>query len=717
MKPISLKLSNFMGHGESFIDFSKLPSASVIIGMEDGSFTKSNAVGKTTLFNAIRFALFDASVTKKAKVIRNGANKCEVEFVFELLGNKLYKIYRSRTKNTKDVKFFEFDGEWKNLSGRTDSYTEMLIVDKIKINQKTFENSSYFKQGDDFNLASTTAKNRKSIIRDLLHLHEWAKYETLAKEIRQDFSKELDSIKTTMDSLGDPKETISICQKNIKLSNYNITLIENDITLYSKELEGIKLKIINMSNSSVEQPELLKKLSSEKDVYNEIDKQTKFITSIIEKKAREQTTQKNFNIDNEKQLTNFKLELERLNANQIEQVSEGDYKNIEDDISKFKSIIRDNEARLKITSKSIPDDDVCPICYTSLDEDNRKNVLKEKQKRLNIINETLKETKANLASAQLSKTNLDNSKTAYNHFIERKVFLENKIINLTDLYEKYINNIEQIQEQLDNTKNELNLKEKQKQDSLDLINNLKEQIKLIETNSQKDTINLLKNKQRDLERQLSALKNDLTRLILAKGKLDNQLEIAKDNLEKLDNLNEQLKENECNLNVIKSAVKAFSSYGIPALIITTVLDGLQQETNTVLELLRPGIMIQFFIEKEREDGKSEDTLGMKFFVNNEEWDYEDLSGGQKACLALALKFAIAIINRRRCGADVRLLLLDEVDQALDQVGIDEFYNVIKKWKEDLTILIITHNEQLKNKFDSYILVNKENGITSAKVVI
>jgi exonuclease SbcC len=196
MKPISLKLTNFMSHVESFIDFSKLSGASIIIGMIDGSFTKSNEVGKTTLFNAIRFAVFDASVTKKAKVIRNGSAKCEVEFIFELLGNKLYKIYRSRTKTTKDVKFFEFiDNEWKNLSGRTDSYTESLIANIIKINQKTFENSSYFKQGDSFNLASATAKNRKLIIRDLLQLDEWTKYENFAKEMRQIDTKEFEIIK------------------------------------------------------------------------------------------------------------------------------------------------------------------------------------------------------------------------------------------------------------------------------------------------------------------------------------------------------------------------------------------------------------------------------------------------------------------------------------------------------------------------------------------
>jgi DNA repair exonuclease SbcCD ATPase subunit len=217
--------------------------------------------------------------------------------------------------------------------------------------------------------------------------------------------------------------------------------------------------------------------------------------------------------------------------------------------------------------------------------------------------------------------------------------------------------------------------------------------------------------------KLKNLKNMFTtKQIYSKGSCEKTIEDAKNNIKKLNDMNKELKVKENELLVYKAATNAFSSYGIPAMIISTVLDSLQSEVNEVLETLRPSIQIQFYLEKERSDGKQEDTLGMKFFVNGVEWDYDELSGGQKACISLALKFAISVINRKRCGADIRILLLDECEQALDRKGIESFFEVVKKWSKDMTILIITHNEQLKEMFDSFILVSKNNGITTAKVV-
>ena len=78
--------------------------------------------------------------------------------------------------------------------------------------------------------------------------------------------------------------------------------------------------------------------------------------------------------------------------------------------------------------------------------------------------------------------------------------------------------------------------------------------------------------------------------------------------------------------------------------------------------------------------------------------------------------ANCIINKNRCGSDIKFLCLDEVDKGFDESTIDSFYNVLKTWSRDIMILVITHNKQLKEKFDSFILVNKINGVSSAEVV-
>jgi DNA repair exonuclease SbcCD ATPase subunit len=102
-------------------------------------------------------------------------------------------------------------------------------------------------------------------------------------------------------------------------------------------------------------------------------------------------------------------------------------------------------------------------------------------------------------------------------------------------------------------------------------------------------------------------------------------------------------------------------------------------------------------------------------LNGVEFDFLSLSGGQQALVVLSLKLALAEISRKRCGAEINLLLLDEVEQALDEEGIDGFYNVIKNMSKNMTLLIITHNKDLKAKFDSVICVNKINDISYAEV--
>ena len=179
MQPLHLYIKDFMLYGESSIDFTKLSPATAIIGMENSNTKNSIAVGKTTIFHAINYAIYNAKPsTNINKIIRDGAKKAEIIFDFSMSDGNIYRIERTRTKSTQNLYLkVKVNNEWKDLTDRTNSLTEQKIADIIKINQETFESSSYFKQNDQTNLASVTPSKRKEIIRDLLHLEEWAVYE------------------------------------------------------------------------------------------------------------------------------------------------------------------------------------------------------------------------------------------------------------------------------------------------------------------------------------------------------------------------------------------------------------------------------------------------------------------------------------------------------------------------------------------------------------
>jgi DNA repair exonuclease SbcCD ATPase subunit len=159
-------------------------------------------------------------------------------------------------------------------------------------------------------------------------------------------------------------------------------------------------------------------------------------------------------------------------------------------------------------------------------------------------------------------------------------------------------------------------------------------------------------------------------------------------------------------------VRAFSTSGIPTLIIHTILDDLQIEANNILQELRPSLSLQFFIEKD-----DKDALGIMYKDNNQEREYALLSGGQKMYISFALRLGLSLVIQKRLGVEIKFLELDEVDQPLDLSGQDAFVDAIKKYQNKFKIFVITHNERLKNKFNNAIVVEGDgtNG-SSAKVV-
>jgi len=68
------------------------------------------------------------------------------------------------------------------------------------------------------------------------------------------------------------------------------------------------------------------------------------------------------------------------------------------------------------------------------------------------------------------------------------------------------------------------------------------------------------------------------------------------------------------------------------------------------------------------------------------------------------------LSSRYGGASLEFLLLDEVNSPLDRYGVETlFVNVIKSLESSYKIMVITHDETLKEKFDSVIDVTKVNG--------
>src|SRR5690606_7892361 len=125
------------------------------------------------------------------------------------------------------------------------------------------------------------------------------------------------------------------------------------------------------------------------------------------------------------------------------------------------------------------------------------------------------------------------------------------------------------------------------------------------------------------------------------------------------------------------------------------LNELQFETNKALQELRPDLEVQFDAD-----------LNFTYRRNGIEKDYHQLSHGQHVYIALALKRSLSRIIQRKMGIDIKALFFDEIDSPLDAAGVEALSHAIKKWQDEFKIFLVTHNQDLKNKFSHSIVIEE-----------
>ncbi len=714
MKPLYLKLTNFMNHSFSEIDFTKFESNSVvIIGKENDSDAASIGVGKTNLFNSIKYAVYNSKIlSKKEDIIKDGTNKCTVEFVFKAIDDSIFKIIRYRTKTTNGVEFYKLEnGNWNPISGRTSSHTDEAIINVIGVSEQSFENSSYIKQNDFKRaridtLAAATPEQRKDIIIDILQLGIWGTYESAAKKTRDEISKEIISLSAKLDIYQINDNDVSKIKETLTNIEKESVAINKEISKKQEIIENLKVKLLqNKALISNDSSKLKDEIKNDQSYVNQLNKTINSLQQQIADQRNNLSNNEHLLKTTKELLTNKQAELNDFKKEKRNKPSENVYNNLVQDVYKYKSIIGEYNGKLLIASKPIPKTESCDTCGTVLNEDNRSKLQENKQKQIDEFTNTILNYNIKVNDLLSEKSVLDKELEEYSAYITKINKLEKEINSIN------IQSIELVIASLsENIKgNEENLLIKLKEIDYRKVN-LKEKIdklKLIDNDSIETIVKDLQAKIKNEQTLLEMTKAKQTAFVYEKAKLEADINNKKENVRIYNSLLPAKKELEEKLKYYKAAVACFSSSGIPALIIHTVLASLQQETNEIIEKLVPGLQCQFVIDKEKADGTKANTLEIVYYLNGFEKDFLALSGGQQSAIVLAMKLAIVKISKNRCGASVQILLLDEVDAALDQRSIDYFNEVVNDIaKEDIIVLVISHNDRMKGKFKSTIIVNK-----------
>jgi exonuclease SbcC len=182
--PLNLKLSGFLSYRDPVeVDFT---------GFDLACISGQNGAGKSSLLDAITWALFGQARKRDESVINMQSTTAEVSFTFAYESNQ-YRVIRSlaRRKST-SVEFQILDkGEWRPLTEHTIRETQLRIESILRLDYETFINVSFFLQGHADQFAQQPPTRRKEILGNILGLEMWEVYKEHTTEIRREVESEL----------------------------------------------------------------------------------------------------------------------------------------------------------------------------------------------------------------------------------------------------------------------------------------------------------------------------------------------------------------------------------------------------------------------------------------------------------------------------------------------------------------------------------------------
>ena len=180
MLPTRLELRNFLAY--------RAPEPIVFTGVELACLTGRNGVGKSSLLDAITWALWGkARARRDEDLIHLGQNDMSVQLDFEQEGLR-YRVLRKRaragrgSRGALDLLVYGADEFPRLINEDGTRRTQEKINEILRLDYETFVHSAFLQQGRANAFTLKTAAERKRILADILSLEQWSEYEDAAKE-------------------------------------------------------------------------------------------------------------------------------------------------------------------------------------------------------------------------------------------------------------------------------------------------------------------------------------------------------------------------------------------------------------------------------------------------------------------------------------------------------------------------------------------------------
>jgi len=708
MNFISVSLKNF----KSYPDIEQtLPLNHIGIKL----ITAHNAAGKTSLIESIIWCLYGKTSQDSVDDVVNRYNKknCKVNVIFTV-GQDEYSVFRYRSHETHGNALYIFKNN-ENISLKNTADTQQLIQDIIQIPYSALVNSIIFSTEFYTSFFKAKQSERLKILESILSLKEIS----ALYDLNKNKINELDEGINHLEHEKKEKEAslISIIESN---TNYIESVKKNLLTL-KEEKNNNSIRIIKLKDEIDEYKNVdieyelgtFKVEENNKKISEEIKLEEKKLINIISLEAflieanRKEIEFSSIDIDKELNIlqNNKKINDEILQINGFILFKESGIPNVEQikkEIDKTEKEIVKIDNEIFILNKN-----VCYVCGHTLNEEENIKILNGRKNELILLQNKLNELKENYKKSNEEKENFLKEIKSFKEKEKQLVSL----ITKTSYTEEKLNKIKQEKFSISLEKQ---LKEKERESGLyfnkeilNKINVLKNQI--IENRVSKYNeafLNNLKNEIQKKEKEINELENkNISIDRVAKNIFDKNL--VENNEEKIKVLKIEIKEIDKNISFLKndmlyyqilSTVFSNKESGFKKFFINKMISVFNETINFYLPFFF-NKTIYITLDKELTETIEFDERIVSF---------NSFSSGQKTRVEIATSFALFNLVKVFFSNDTNLIVMDELlDKHIDSDGFDAVIEVINSLSNNNSIFIISHREELKEKFTDKIEIQLE----------
>jgi DNA repair exonuclease SbcCD ATPase subunit len=250
----SLAIKNFLSVGETPVVVNFQPGVNVITGINYDKEDSKNGVGKSTIADALYFALFGTTIRELSKdLIVNSftKKKCEVILTFVIEngnGKSEYKIVRS-INPTKCFMFRNGEDITRSTMAKTNEYIQKLVLS----NGKIFQNSVIMTINTTIPFMAQSKVDKRKFIESILSLEIFSDMLSKAREEHNELKKDYEVLFTKIEGIEKGykfnKEQLDAFEENKK---QKIDALVERIDENKQKIENYKKEIKQLPDDVVE---------------------------------------------------------------------------------------------------------------------------------------------------------------------------------------------------------------------------------------------------------------------------------------------------------------------------------------------------------------------------------------------------------------------------------------------------------------------------------